>query len=136
MCSEARRILEATVLVAFLGACAPPVDTPSPPPGSREAPSLQPAPPSAGPVTPATGASSPATDPGERLAEREAMVERQVATRGIHDAAVLAALRHVPRHRFVPLPARSEAYSDRPLPIGFDQTISQPYIVALMTELA
>jgi protein-L-isoaspartate(D-aspartate) O-methyltransferase len=64
------------------------------------------------------------------------MVERQVAARGIHDPAVLEALRAVPRHLFVPLPARGEAYSDRPLPIGYDQTISQPYIVALMTELA
>jgi protein-L-isoaspartate(D-aspartate) O-methyltransferase len=78
----------------------------------------------------------PVTEPGDRRAERESMVERQVATRGIHDAAVLDALRSVPRHQFVPLPARGEAYSDRPLPIGFDQTISQPYIVALMTELA
>jgi protein-L-isoaspartate(D-aspartate) O-methyltransferase len=136
MCSEARRILEATVLVAALGACGPPGDTVSPSAGSGQAPGVPPAPPASAPATPPVGMVVPVTEPGDRRAERESMVERQVATRGIHDAAVLDALRSVPRHQFVPLPARGEAYSDRPLPIGFDQTISQPYIVALMTELA
>ena len=69
-------------------------------------------------------------------AEREAMVERQIRARGIEDAAVLEALREVPRHAFVPPDVRPLAYRDRPLPIGYDQTISQPYIVAYMTEMA
>jgi protein-L-isoaspartate(D-aspartate) O-methyltransferase len=68
--------------------------------------------------------------------ERREMVERQVAARGITDARVLAAMRTVPRHEFVPVDVRPFAYEDRPLPIGRGQTISQPYIVALMTELA
>ncbi|NIV45674.1 MAG: protein-L-isoaspartate(D-aspartate) O-methyltransferase [Gammaproteobacteria bacterium] len=66
---------------------------------------------------------------------REAMVTRQIEARGIRDPAVLAALRRVPRHRFVPEARQDEAYRDHPLPIGHGQTISQPYIVALMTEL-
>lgn len=64
------------------------------------------------------------------------MVATQIETRGIRDLAVLAAMREVPRHEFVPKPVRPYAYEDRPLPIGEQQTISQPYIVALMTELA
>ena len=63
------------------------------------------------------------------------MVERDIASRGVRDAAVLAAMRRVPRHWFVPANQRRFAYQDRPLPIGEGQTISQPYIVALMTEL-
>jgi protein-L-isoaspartate(D-aspartate) O-methyltransferase len=62
------------------------------------------------------------------------MVETQVEARGVRDERVLAALRKVPRHRFVPEALRELAYSDRPLPIGHGQTISQPYIVAYMTE--
>lgn len=61
------------------------------------------------------------------------MVEDQIAARGIRDASVLAALKAVPRHWFVPEDLARLAYSDRPLPIGAGQTISQPYIVALMT---
>ena len=64
------------------------------------------------------------------------MVDEQIAARGIGDARVLAAMRDVPRHEFVPPGMRGLAYADRPLPIGRDQTISQPYIVAIMTELA
>jgi len=64
------------------------------------------------------------------------MVRRQIAARGISDPAVLAAMRTVPRHEFVPLDLRASAYDDRPLPIGRAQTISQPYIVAFMSELA
>ncbi|MBI4816940.1 MAG: protein-L-isoaspartate(D-aspartate) O-methyltransferase [Deltaproteobacteria bacterium] len=71
----------------------------------------------------------------ETIAARELMV-RTIETRGITDARVLDALRKTPRHLFVPAEYRSLAYSDRPLPIGSDQTISQPYIVAIMTELA
>ena len=66
---------------------------------------------------------------------RTHMVSEQIISRGIHDERVLDALRHVPRHWFVPEEYASIAYSDGPLPIGQGQTISQPYIVALMTEL-
>ncbi len=67
--------------------------------------------------------------------EREHMVESQLARRGIKDKRVLDAMRQVPRHLFVPTDVRGLAYCDGPLPIGNGQTISQPYIVALMTEL-
>ena len=66
---------------------------------------------------------------------REAMVRNQVMHRGINAPAVLAALRKVPRHLFIPEEYRREAYEDYPLPIGEGQTISQPYIVALMTQM-
>ncbi|MHC4198635.1 MAG: protein-L-isoaspartate(D-aspartate) O-methyltransferase [Planctomycetota bacterium] len=72
----------------------------------------------------------------ERVAEREAMVKRQIARRGVRDKNVLRACLDVPRHRFVPARLQREAYADYPLPIGRDQTISQPYIVALMTGAA
>jgi protein-L-isoaspartate(D-aspartate) O-methyltransferase len=62
------------------------------------------------------------------------MVETQIAARGVADPAVLAAMRKVPRHRFVPPSLVDDAYVDGPLPIGFQQTISQPYIVAYMSE--
>lgn len=69
------------------------------------------------------------------LAEaRQEMVE-DIRARGVKDAAVLAAVGSVPRHLFIPEGERSNAYEDRPLPIGYGQTISQPYIVALMTSL-
>jgi protein-L-isoaspartate(D-aspartate) O-methyltransferase len=67
--------------------------------------------------------------------QREAMVAAQIAARGVRDERVLAAMRTVPRHLFVPEDSRAEAYADHPLPIGEGQTISQPYIVGLMTEL-
>ncbi len=66
---------------------------------------------------------------------RRAMVAHQIEARGVRDPAVLQAMRTVPRHRFVPEALRGEAYEDYPLPIGQQQTISQPYIVAAMTEL-
>jgi len=69
----------------------------------------------------------------ERLRTR--MVEEQIAARDVSDPAVLEAMRSVPRHRFAPDHDPELAYSDRPLPIGQNQTISQPYIVARMTEL-
>jgi protein-L-isoaspartate(D-aspartate) O-methyltransferase len=68
-------------------------------------------------------------------AQRERMVREQIERRGIGNAKVLQAMRDTPRHLFVPLPLRSQAYADHPLPIGHGQTISQPYIVALMTQL-
>ena len=64
------------------------------------------------------------------------MVDEQIEAREIVDPRVLAAMRQVPRHEFVPAAERAHAYEDRPLPIGEGQTISQPYIVALMTQLA
>ena len=67
--------------------------------------------------------------------EREQMVRDTIEARGVRDARVLAAVRKVPRHAFVPPPFTKRAYTDQPLPIGWDQTISQPYIVAWMTEL-
>jgi len=67
-------------------------------------------------------------------AERETMVSTQLEARDITDATVLAAMRKVPRHWFVPADLRFQAYDDGPLPIGEGQTISQPYIVAFMTE--
>lgn len=66
--------------------------------------------------------------------KRKSMVQWQIKNRGINDKAVLNAMSTVPRHLFVSKLYRSASYSDRPLPIGFGQTISQPYIVALMTE--
>jgi protein-L-isoaspartate(D-aspartate) O-methyltransferase len=69
-----------------------------------------------------------------REAERTRMVREQIEARGVKDPRVLQAMRDVPRHRFVPEPHKGQAYGDHPLPIGHDQTISQPYIVAFMTE--
>ena len=74
--------------------------------------------------------------PAPRAKERAAMVRTQIEPRGIEDRRVLAAMRKVPRHQFVPPGVRREAYDDHPLPIGDGQTISQPFIVAAMTELA
>lgn len=68
--------------------------------------------------------------------ERLEMVEQQIRARGIKDGSVLKAMEKVPRHKFVPESYRNSAYRDTPLPIGQDQTISQPFIVAYMTEAA
>lgn len=70
-----------------------------------------------------------------RVDERARMVERQISSRGIRNPLILAAMREIPRHLFIPPPYEHSAYEDSPLPIGNGQTISQPYIVALMTEL-
>ena len=72
---------------------------------------------------------------GQKYEElRRRMVARQIERRGVSDKGVLRAMRQVPRHEFVPSEARINAYEDRPLEIGYGQTISQPYIVALMAE--
>jgi protein-L-isoaspartate(D-aspartate) O-methyltransferase len=71
---------------------------------------------------------------GEYEKAREQMVQEQLASRGIRDRRVLEAMATVPRHLFVPEDLKERAYEDRPLPIGQDQTISQPYMVALMAE--
>jgi protein-L-isoaspartate(D-aspartate) O-methyltransferase len=73
--------------------------------------------------------------PIDRAEERERMVRKQIEARGVTNARVLDAMRRVPRHRFVPERSADAAYHDRPLPIGHAQTISQPFIVATMTEL-
>jgi protein-L-isoaspartate(D-aspartate) O-methyltransferase len=75
-----------------------------------------------------------ASDEPDLAGDRERMVRTQIAARGVRDPLTLAALRKVPRHRFVPERLLSQAYADYPLPIGQEQTISQPYIVAFMTE--
>lgn len=67
---------------------------------------------------------------------RNEMVQTQIVARGISNSRVLRAMRKVPRHLFVPLEYQNDAYGDYPLPIGHGQTISQPYIVAYMTEVA
>ena len=87
---------------------------------------------SRGTAAPSLGA--PGTDPF--AVARQQMVASQLlgAGRGITNARVIAAMRKVPRHEFVPERLRAQAYDDRPLPIGHDQTISQPFIVAFMTE--
>jgi protein-L-isoaspartate(D-aspartate) O-methyltransferase len=73
--------------------------------------------------------------PSDRFADaRLAMVRNQIEGRGVKDPAVLNVMRRVPRDRFVPSDMLAAAYEDHPLPIGYGQTISQPYIVALMTE--
>jgi protein-L-isoaspartate(D-aspartate) O-methyltransferase len=70
----------------------------------------------------------------DRMGDREAMVGEQIVARGVKDSTTLTAMRAVPRHLFVEESLAPFAYHDRPLPIGYGQTISQPFIVALMTE--
>jgi len=80
------------------------------------------------------GCQKQAASTSEFTAERQKMVEQQLQPRGIHDQRVLTAMAKVPREEFVPGKLRGQAYTDNALPIGHDQTISQPFIVALMTE--
>jgi protein-L-isoaspartate(D-aspartate) O-methyltransferase len=82
----------------------------------------------------ASGCGQNASSVSDFAAQRQQMVQRQMMTRGINDARVLAAMRKVPREEFVPSESRAGSYEDGPLPIGYGQTISQPYIVAFMTE--
>jgi protein-L-isoaspartate(D-aspartate) O-methyltransferase len=85
-------------------------------------------------VTVSCSDAMPQTTEERWAAERQRMVDQQIRARGIENAAVIEAMRRVPRHLFVPEPDRSAAYADSPLPIGFSQTISQPYIVGFMSE--
>src|SRR5213596_917047 len=85
-------------------------------------------------VLAATGCHQKVDSPSEFAAERQRMVEGQLKPRDIHDERVLAAMAKVPREEFVPENLRGQSYSDNALPIGHDQTISQPFIVAFMTE--
>lgn len=84
-------------------------------------------------ITPACP--SPAQQEGSLETARSMMIERDLKGRDITDPAVLQAMAEVPRHLFVPASLREFSYADRPLPIGHDQTISQPYIVAYMTQM-
>ena len=79
--------------------------------------------------------SAPAQEAEQLRERREKMVKQQIKGRGVRDASVLKAMATVQRHLFVPASQAGEAYSDRPLPIGYGQTISQPYMVAYMTEV-
>ena len=85
-------------------------------------------------VLAATACGQKPSAPSDFAVEHERMVQQQLRTRGIKDERVLAALAKVPREEFVPQDSRAASYEDGPLPIGYDQTISQPYIVAFMTE--
>jgi len=82
----------------------------------------------------ATGCGQQVPSAADFGAQRQQMVDQQLKPRGIKDERVLAAMAKVPREQFVPAEQRADAYQDGPLPIGYDQTISQPYIVAFMTE--
>ncbi|NOX62839.1 MAG: protein-L-isoaspartate(D-aspartate) O-methyltransferase [Chloroflexi bacterium] len=107
------------IVVGILGGCAPkPTSTPTSLPEPTLAPPAQ---------------ASPTVDP--YLEKRLKLVDRTMRNRGIKDERVLKAMETVPRHEFVPPEYIDSAYADHPLPIGYGQTISQPYIVALMTEL-
>lgn len=86
-----------------------------------------------GACSPSAPRHAPSDDPYADA--RRAMVAHQIEARGVRDPLVLQAMRTVPRHRFVPDGLHAQAYADHPLPIGWEQTISQPYIVAAMTEL-
>jgi protein-L-isoaspartate(D-aspartate) O-methyltransferase len=125
MAARTKHLLVAALGAVTLGATVACED------GRRDAPT----------AAPATAREEPAEAPetsrdGDRAAERRTMVAEQLAARDIHDPQVLEAMRRVPRHRFVPAGQARHAYEDRPLSIGHRQTISQPYIVALMTQLA
>src|SRR5438270_3441923 len=82
----------------------------------------------------ATACGQRPTPASDFAAQRQRMVQQQLKTRDITDERVLATMAKVPREEFVPVDERAEAYQDGPLPIGHGQTISQPYIVAFMTE--
>lgn len=82
----------------------------------------------------ATACGQKSNAPSDFAAQRQLMVQQQLVARGINNEGVLAAMGKVPREEFVPLELRSETYEDGPLPIGHGQTISQPYIVAFMTQ--
>lgn len=128
--SAVRHAARLLIAVAVLVACARREDG-----RTRDAePATAPPPPTA-PARFDAAVDPPPRAVDERVIERERLVSN-LAARGIQDPRVLAALRAVPRHAFVPEAVRSQAYTDRPLSIGHGQTISQPYIVAFMSEAA
>ena len=113
-----RKLLAGLYLVSVLTAC---IDTVLPEePTQSAAPAVQ---------------TRKLEEPASYANARKRMVDETIEARGVSDPAVLAAMRSVPRHRFVPDQYLTQAYADHPLPIGYGQTISQPYIVAWMTEL-
>lgn len=115
-----KNILIAIGLVCFLAGCSSSVETTPPTPLPSQTGEME--------------AASTATADVYTQA-RLAMVREQIELRGVDDAALLEAMRRVERHRFVPEEYLDQAYDDHPLPIGYGQTISQPYIVALMSEV-
>ncbi len=115
----ARRLLVALLLVT--GAC-------TAAPGTTTSSTAAPA------IAEATTTTTTLPGTNDRAEERSRMVDEQIEARLVSDPLVLAAMRAVPRHRFVPPGYQDQAYGDHPLPIGYGQTISQPYIVAVMTE--
>jgi len=121
----------ATALASLVG-CSPPALDERDFSGSEAHAPSQSADPDAAPPTVKDGR----FDDASTAAARAHMVRDQIEARGVSDPRVLAALRAVPRHEFVPAKARADAYEDRPLRIEAGQTISQPYIVALLAELA
>jgi protein-L-isoaspartate(D-aspartate) O-methyltransferase len=123
------------VLLAVSAACGGSAD---PPPVPNESGTVAPTgaviTTSTEPTTSSPTTSSTTTEPEHFTEERLTMVDRQIEARGVRDQLVLDAMRAVPRHRFVPGEYVARSYADHPLPIGYGQTISQPYIVALMSE--
>ena len=116
-----------TVLIAFvLGACQPPTLPQQPTAILANGTSI--------PRTSITSI-TPATPTQDFMEERLELVANTIERRGVKDPDVLRAMRTVPRHEFVPADLLAYAYEDHPLPIGYGQTISQPYVVAWMTEL-
>lgn len=117
------------VLLLLMSACQTGVKTASPIQTSTQNPPT---------VTPTqllpTNSPAPPTEENQFTQKRSRMVDEQIAPRGIEDQAILTAMRKIPRHKFVPEDMVDLAYEDHPLPIGYGQTISQPYIVALMTQ--
>lgn len=120
-----------SVVLLLLTACVQPV---AQPPTAIESPTSTPSPVSS-PALPTPFPTFDADAEARFTAQRLEMVDATIRRRGVKDPEVLRAMETVPRHRFVLPEYLSQAYADHPLPIGFGQTISQPYIVALMTEL-
>jgi len=112
----AHRILFFMLFPFLIASCFPRISSPSPATSAPAIPQSQ----------------TPTADTYSMI--REDMVTSQIEARGVNDPAVLIAMRSVPRHKFVPAEYLDQSYADHPLPIGYGQTISQPYIVALMTE--
>lgn len=129
------RARAASALLAILVAAACALPSERPPAAVQAATGASLASATAVPAAPGDPVAPDPAAPDPFTGARHVMVERQIRSRGIADPAVLRAMAEVPRHRFVPSEMTASAYADRPLPIGHGQTISQPYIVALMTEL-
>jgi protein-L-isoaspartate(D-aspartate) O-methyltransferase len=130
---EAELLSVLVVLTVLLAGCGPqptPTAQSPEPTATMTSTGLLPA-----PIETMSATSSVPGQSDDRLEERMDMVERQIRRRGVTDQDVLEAMERIPRHEFVPKEYQSQAYADHPLPIGYGQTISQPYIVALMTEL-